>query len=620
MDQKRTPCRRSKDSHYRPNRWNFALFYCQPPLAKEIFSNSPQIIKVLFSLLPNSMDFYRLYGCIMINRKEPTVKKKWPFFWFLIFFGIGTPLFGGERLNLDEVLALKGMGYNDEEILGELKKTNSHFPEVTGEDIANLRKNGLGEKVIEFILSTRKKPLFTLRKVKALSQKGAPPSEIIRTIGKTGLKVSLSLPESLALLREKVHPAVILALKRKPLGMIELRLLARKKTDSPTYMALIQLVGLKGKFTLEEGAELEQKGLPLPVLRRLEKEKESSPPPAKRPEIDLPLDQKNLSEGESLIKREKWLQALKAFSEAIKLNPKLAQAYSGRSRVYSEMGHQTLTPKSFDQGLLDANRALGLDPNLLEGYLNRARALTGQKKFSQALDDIKEVLQRNPKRVEAFYLRGGIRAQLKDTSGALKDYNHAIELNPSFSRAYASRGALYAHLQNSLDRGMADLNQAIKLNPYSGDIYFFRALIQLKRRNFQEALADLNEVLVRHPNHLSSYLYRATIYRYMNRFRESIADLNRVLKINPKVAQAYVQRAVIFLHLGQYHKSIDDFTRALDLNPKILEAYYGRGTAKIQLGDRVGALKDWEEFLRIAPNHPYSKRIQKLLEQLKQKK
>lgn len=64
-----------------------------------------------------------------------------------------------EKISLKEVISLKKMGFSDDDILGELKKSHSQFPQVTDQDIETLKKAGLGEKVISYILSTRpKKP------------------------------------------------------------------------------------------------------------------------------------------------------------------------------------------------------------------------------------------------------------------------------------------------------------------------------------------------------------------------------------------------------------------------------------------------------------------------------
>jgi tetratricopeptide (TPR) repeat protein len=65
------------------------------------------------------------------------------------------------------------------------------------------------------------------------------------------------------------------------------------------------------------------------------------------------------------------------FTEAIRIDPKAAEAYFGRGLLYA---HQ----KKFTQAIDDFNRALKLQPQGVDGYIARGLAYAHTKQFDKA--------------------------------------------------------------------------------------------------------------------------------------------------------------------------------------------------------------------------------------------
>jgi len=84
-------------------------------------------------------------------------------------------------------------------------------------------------------------------------------------------------------------------------------------------------------------------------------------------------------------------QAIKDFSEAIRLNPNVSNFYNLRGCAYMKKGHN-------DQAIIDFNEAIRLDPNDADTYLFRGTAyaygMSGQK--DKAIRDFEKVLNLNP--------------------------------------------------------------------------------------------------------------------------------------------------------------------------------------------------------------------------------
>ena len=74
-----------------------------------------------------------------------------------------------------------------------------------------------------------------------------------------------------------------------------------------------------------------------------------------------------LNRGTSAMMKNEYDLAISRFSEVIRLDPKLALAYSNRALAYGHNGE-------YGKAMADYAEAIRLDPNLVEAYINRAAA------------------------------------------------------------------------------------------------------------------------------------------------------------------------------------------------------------------------------------------------------
>ncbi len=99
-----------------------------------------------------------------------------------------------------------------------------------------------------------------------------------------------------------------------------------------------------------------------------------------------------------------------------------------------------------------------------------------------------------------------------------------VALTPAIAQNYASRstesisaaeklshqGKAKAEIQDY--RGaIADLSQAIQLNPNEADFYYQRGLILASLSDRQAAVRDFDDAILRNPNHAWAYLHRGGI-------------------------------------------------------------------------------------------------------------
>jgi tetratricopeptide (TPR) repeat protein len=303
-------------------------------------------------------------------------------------------------------------------------------------------------------------------------------------------------------------------------------------------------------------------------------------------------------------------QAVRLFSEAIKLNPKYANAYFSRGYVHTQI-------QDWQKGVDDFNQALALDPNLKEVYYNRGIPLFELQDFKGALSDYNQAISISPNFPEAYHNRGYTKQNLQDFQGALRDFSKAIALNSAFTEAYFNRGNLRIRL-NDRSGAIADFNRAIDLNPQDGRFYVNRGSLKYILGDANAAINDLNKSIVLNPKDFVAYYTRGQIRKELKDFEAAISDFSRVIALNPQDADAYYNRAGVKDRLQDFQGAVNDFNQVIVLSPQAADAYYRRGLIKaISLNDRTGGIKDLRQAVKLSREQRKEKILQAAIDQLR---
>ena len=231
----------------------------------------------------------------------------------------------------------------------------------------------------------------------------------------------------------------------------------------------------------------------------------------------------HLDAGQKYYNQKQWERAVAEFSKAIDLNPKLAEAYSGRGDAYSSEGES-------DRAIADYSVAIELNPNYDKAYLNRGNAYDDKKDYSKAIADYNRAVALNPELAEAYNNRGYVYVETGDYNRAISDYTKAIELDQNYSDAYDNRG--YAYDQ---------------------------------KREFDEAIADYNSAIAIDPNDSEAYSSRGYVYFEKGKYDEAINDCTRAIELDPWSARSYYNRGLAYQNIGEIDKAEVDFQKWKEL-------------------------------------------------------
>ena len=91
------------------------------------------------------------------------------------------------------------------------------------------------------------------------------------------------------------------------------------------------------------------------------------------------------------------------------------------------------------------------------------------------------------------------------------------------------------------------------------------ARIKVEKGDYQGAIADLTQALQLNPNNLEAYYLRANAYYHLENYQGAIADFTQAITLNPDYVGAYTGRGIAYLNLGDKPKALEDFRQAATL-------------------------------------------------------
>lgn len=177
-------------------------------------------------------------------------------------------------------------------------------------------------------------------------------------------------------------------------------------------------------------------------------------------------------------------RAIADYSEAIKLDPKHAIAFTNRGMAWHDR-------RDYDRALADTNEAVRLDPKFYFARSMRGVIWHARGDFDNAVADFDEAIRLDPQDYGARMNRCWTRAAFnRDLQLALADCNDALRLDPSQPDALESRGFVFFRLMR-LDDAMADLDRALTIDPQLHRALFIRGIIKAGRGDGAGGKADL---------------------------------------------------------------------------------------------------------------------------------
>lgn len=245
-------------------------------------------------------------------------------------------------------------------------------------------------------------------------------------------------------------------------------------------------------------------------------------------------------------------------------------------------------------------RALALEPDMVEVWINMAATLMHMNRLDEALEATGRAVALDAKDARAWCNRGVVLNELKRYAEAITCFNRSIKLNPEIVEAWSGKGVAISEVV-SFREAIHCYDKALQLRPEDLEIQLYKAKALFHLQRFEEAISCLEHVLDLNPRNIDAWLDMADCYADLGRDEEEEECCDKVMQITPTSAIAWAKKGTLLSRRERFEESLDYFDRALELDPNIADAWYNKAHALDSLGRHADALRHIDQALRVEP-------------------
>src|SRR5450759_2542293 len=226
----------------------------------------------------------------------------------------------------------------------------------------------------------------------------------------------------------------------------------------------------------------------------------------------------------------------------------------------------------YEEALKAYEQALHLDPNDARAYNGKGNALYNLKLYNEALAAYEQAVRLAPNHARSFYGKGTALYSLKNYHEALAAYEQAIRLDPKYASPHNGKGNALYNLKR-YEEALAAHEEAIRLDPNEANYRTNKGndLQDLKRYN--EALAAYEQAVRLDPNYARAYNGKGNALYSLKRFDEALVAYEQTIHLVPNYARAYNGKGNVLRDLRQYEEALAAYEQAIRLAPDYAAAY-----------------------------------------------
>jgi tetratricopeptide (TPR) repeat protein len=291
------------------------------------------------------------------------------------------------------------------------------------------------------------------------------------------------------------------------------------------------------------------------------------------------------------------------------------QDYLRQARVHLDLLHQKQpqNPEVFEAwadyyaaqsnvaaALQEMQKAIAVDPNRSESYLNLALLQLRSNQLDQAEASFKKAADLDPKAMNAQLALGGFYQSRNRIPEAEQQFKHAIELAPkdpspreALVRLYMSEGKK-SEAEALLKQAKIDLSNNSEGYRMLGDFYFANGDLDKATAEYASLYSDHSRDMQVKRNYVQLLILK-------NQLPEATKLNNELLKTNPHDVDALIYRAQIDLRQSDASGAVDALQHALSNDPSNAVAHYHLGLAFDMQHNDARAESEWREAVRLRP-------------------
>ncbi|HEX9155233.1 MAG TPA: tetratricopeptide repeat protein [Nitrospira sp.] len=167
-------------------------------------------------------------------------------------------------------------------------------------------------------------------------------------------------------------------------------------------------------------------------------------------------------------------------------------------------------------------------------------------------------------------------------------------------------------------RCMDHLDKAIKLYPRFPDAYVLRATVSIQQKNAAEAKSALDRAVEIDPKLPEAWFTLGMLQNNQKDYAGAEKNLIEGLKLDDGSPQGHYELAKTYWALGRWQDAEPQALKAAALQPAMAPVHVLLGNIALRKRDAPGALKEFQEYLRLDPKGPMAEGTQSMVKKLQE--
>ncbi|MCF6155637.1 MAG: tetratricopeptide repeat protein [Candidatus Brocadia sp.] len=159
---------------------------------------------------------------------------------------------------------------------------------------------------------------------------------------------------------------------------------------------------------------------------------------------------------------------------------------------YYNYGLESIKKSGFEEAIAAWQKALELEPTMINAYEKLGKAYYTQGKFDKAGEIYRKELELKPDDPMVYYSLGVVYRMNEQFEDAVKMQTKALSLNPNLANAYNELGLTYCK-QKKLDEAIDAHKKALELDPKLGTAHNYLGVVYLLKGMSAEAEEEFNQ-------------------------------------------------------------------------------------------------------------------------------
>ncbi|HEU4403249.1 MAG TPA: tetratricopeptide repeat protein, partial [Candidatus Polarisedimenticolia bacterium] len=156
------------------------------------------------------------------------------------------------------------------------------------------------------------------------------------------------------------------------------------------------------------------------------------------------------------------------------------------------------------------------------------------------------------------------------------------------------------------------------MTPDSASVFFNMGQAYMKGGDETKALAAFEKAVAVDPSKSESFMAMASIYEKQKNTAKAQEMYEKVIAIDPKNAStSFYNIGARAWNENRTKDAAQAYAKAIEIDPSNALAHRELGTSLMRTQDFAGALKHFQEYLRLQPNAPDAKQIRETIALLK---